>query len=138
MRDFLQWRRRDAILLAEANVPPGESLQYFGEHGDRLQMMLNFWVNQRMFYALATGDIAAAEATRSSPPTSGRYAAQWGIFLRSHDELDLGRLTDAQRAAGVRRVRAREADAAVRPRHPPAPRADARTTIAAASSSPTA
>ena len=27
MRDFLQWRRRDAILLAEANVPPRESLR---------------------------------------------------------------------------------------------------------------
>ena len=26
MRDFLQWRCRDAILLAEANVPPDESL----------------------------------------------------------------------------------------------------------------
>ena len=60
MRDFLQWRRRDAILLAEANVPPDESLKYFGEHGDRLQMMLNFPVNQRLFYALATADIAAA------------------------------------------------------------------------------
>ena len=27
MRDFLQWRRRDAVLLAEANVPPDESLE---------------------------------------------------------------------------------------------------------------
>ena len=60
MRDFLQWRRRDAIMLAEANVPPRESMHYFGEHGDRLQMMLNFWVNQRIFYALATGDAGAA------------------------------------------------------------------------------
>ena len=57
MRDFLQWRRRDAVLLAEANVPPDESLEYFGDLGDRLQMMLNFPVNQRLFYALATGDI---------------------------------------------------------------------------------
>jgi len=96
MRDFLQWRRRDAILLAEANVPPDESLEYFGELGDRLQMMLNFPVNQRLFYALATGDIRplvrALEATYKRP-----QAAQWVNFLRSHDELDLGRLTDAQR-----------------------------------------
>ena len=67
MRDFLQWRRRDAILLAEANVPPDESMEYFGENGERLQMMLNFPVNQRLFYALATGDIKplvrALEAT---------------------------------------------------------------------------
>jgi maltose alpha-D-glucosyltransferase/alpha-amylase len=97
MRDFLQWRCRDAILLAEANVPPGESMEYFGSGGDRLQMMLNFWVNQRMFYTLATGDAGplkdALEATHDRP-----YAAQWGIFLRTHDELDLGRLTQTQRA----------------------------------------
>src|SRR3982750_132635 len=96
MRDFLQWRRRDAILLAEANVPPDESLEYFGELGDRLQMMLNFPVNQRLFYALASADIKplarALEATKRRP-----QAAQWVHFLRSHDELDLGRLTEAQR-----------------------------------------
>jgi len=96
MRDFLQWRRRDAILLAEANVPPDESLEYFGELGDRLQMMLNFPVNQRIYYALATGDlkplITALEATKERP-----QAAQWVHFLRSHDELDLGRLTESQR-----------------------------------------
>ena len=96
MRDFLQWRRRDAILLAEANVLPKESLNYFGPGGDHLQMMLNFAVNQRLFYALATGDIRplvkALHDTYKRPP-----AAQWVNFLRSHDELDLGRLTDAQR-----------------------------------------
>ena len=96
LQDFLQWRRRDAIMLAEANVPPDESMEYFGENGERLQMMLNFAVNQRVFYALATGDIKplvrALEATYKRPP-----AAQWVNFLRSHDELDLGRLTDTQR-----------------------------------------
>jgi maltose alpha-D-glucosyltransferase/alpha-amylase len=96
MRDFLQWRRRDAILLAEANVLPKESLEYFGELGDRLQMMLNFPVNQRLFYALATGDIRplvkALKDTYERPA-----AAQWVNFLRSHDELDLGRLTESQR-----------------------------------------
>ena len=96
MRDFLQWRRRDAILLAEANVPPDQSLDYFGDLGDRLQMMLNFPVNQRLFYGLASGDIRplvrALEGTYRRP-----HAAQWVNFLRSHDELDLGRLTGAQR-----------------------------------------
>ena len=96
LRNFLQWRRRDAVMLAEANVPPEENMQYFGEDGERLQMMLNFAVNQRLFYALATADIRplvrALEATYKRPPT-----AQWVNFLRSHDELDLGRLTEAQR-----------------------------------------
>jgi maltose alpha-D-glucosyltransferase / alpha-amylase len=97
MRRFLQWRSRDAILLAEANVPPKESLDYFGEDGRRLQMMLNFPVNQRLFYAFATGDVKplarAIRETAASIPRDG----QWVQFLRSHDELDLGRLGGAQR-----------------------------------------
>jgi maltose alpha-D-glucosyltransferase/alpha-amylase len=98
MRDFLQWRRRDAIMLAEANVPPQQSMQYFGPGGDRLQMMLNFWVNQRIFYTLATGD--ARPLKQALLDTYKRpHASQWGIFLRAHDELDLGRLTKRQRAA---------------------------------------
>jgi maltose alpha-D-glucosyltransferase/alpha-amylase len=96
MRNFLQWRRGDAMLLAEANVLPGESMRYFGDHGERLQMMLNFWVNQRIFYTLATADSGPLKesllATHDRP-----FAAQWGVFLRTHDELDLGRLTDRQR-----------------------------------------
>jgi maltose alpha-D-glucosyltransferase/alpha-amylase len=58
--------------------------------------MLNFPVNQRLFYALATGDIGpliqALEETRRRPRN-----AQWVQFLRSHDELDLGRLHPEQR-----------------------------------------
>jgi maltose alpha-D-glucosyltransferase/alpha-amylase len=96
LRDFLQWRRRDAIMLAEANVPPEENLKYFGEEGDRLQMMLNFPVNQRLWYALATADLEplkwAIDQTRHVPQN-----AQFVQFLRSHDECDLGRLTEEQR-----------------------------------------
>jgi maltose alpha-D-glucosyltransferase / alpha-amylase len=73
-------------------------LEYFGTAGERMQMMFNFAVNQRLFYALATGDsrplTKALRATKISEAT-----AQWGQFLRNHDELDLGRLTDEQRRA---------------------------------------
>jgi maltose alpha-D-glucosyltransferase/alpha-amylase len=97
MRDFLQWRCRDAIMLAEANVPPDENRNYFGAQGDRLQMMLNFPVNQRLWYALATADVEplawAIEQTADLPAQ-----AQYVQFLRSHDECDLGRLTEEQRA----------------------------------------
>jgi maltose alpha-D-glucosyltransferase / alpha-amylase len=96
MRRFLQWRCRDGILLGEANVPPDEMGQFFGAHDDGLQMMFNFWVNQHLFYALATADAQplaeALTATRDIP-----RGAQWAQFLRNHDELDLGRLTDKQR-----------------------------------------
>lgn len=97
MREFLQWRSGSAIMLGEANVVPAETLKYFGESGDGIHMMFNFFVNQHLFYALASGDSAplvqALEETKKIPRTS-----QWASFLRNHDELDLGRLTDEQRA----------------------------------------
>jgi maltose alpha-D-glucosyltransferase/alpha-amylase len=97
-REFLSWRQGDAEILAEANVVPKTDMEYFGEAGERLQMMFNFAVNQHMFYVLATGDgrplVKALQATKIADAT-----AQWGQFLRNHDELDLGRLTDEQRQA---------------------------------------
>ena len=97
-REFLNWREGEAIVLGEANVLPDTDMYYFGKNGDRLHMMFNFQVNQNLFYALATADsrplIKALKATKSRPAI-----AQWGHFLRNHDELDLGRLTDEQRQA---------------------------------------
>lgn len=94
--EFLTWRKEGAIILGEANIVPKNDLEYFGRFGERLQMMFNFDVNQHLFYAMASGDtrplIRALENTKPRPAT-----AQWGQFLRNHDELDLGRLTDTQR-----------------------------------------
>jgi maltose alpha-D-glucosyltransferase/alpha-amylase len=39
MRNFLQWRSGDAILLGEANVLPAENLKFFGRNCERMQMM---------------------------------------------------------------------------------------------------
>jgi maltose alpha-D-glucosyltransferase/alpha-amylase len=93
---FLNWREGDAIILAEANVLPGTDMRYFGSAGERLQMMFNFQVNQHLFYAMASCDarplVKALKSTKSRPAT-----AQWGQFLRNHDELDLGRLEPKQR-----------------------------------------
>jgi maltose alpha-D-glucosyltransferase/alpha-amylase len=93
---FLTWREGEAIILAEANVLPGTDMKYFGAAGERLQMMFNFEVNQHLFYGLATADsrplVKALRATKARPAT-----AQWGQFLRNHDELDLGRLEAQQR-----------------------------------------
>src|SRR4029079_18767954 len=95
-REFLQWREGDAIILAEANVLPKTDMQYFGDDGDRMHMMFNFQVNQHLFYALASGD-ARPLARAVERAAARRATAQWAMFLRNTDELDLGRLTDAQR-----------------------------------------
>ncbi len=96
MRSFLQWRSGDAVLLGEANVLPKETMAYFGKQAEGIHMMFNFYVNQFSFYSLATGDAAplikALEETRIETGIS-----QWANFLRNHDELDLGRLSDEER-----------------------------------------
>jgi maltose alpha-D-glucosyltransferase/alpha-amylase len=95
-REFLQWRKGDAVILAEANVMPKTDMQYFGKDGDRMHMMFNFQANQHLFYALASADSRPlAKALKETKPRPA--SAQWGMFLRNHDELDLGRLTPAQR-----------------------------------------
>lgn len=96
--EFLSWREGDAVILGEANVLPDTDMEYFGDAGERIQMMFNFEVNQHLFYAMASGDtrplVKALKATKNRPAT-----AQWGQFLRNHDELDLGRLEPKQRQA---------------------------------------
>jgi len=95
-RDFLQWREGDAVLLGEANIPPEDDMSFFGDEGDRMHMLFNFYVNQYLFYALASADARplakALEATKAIPPY-----AQWASFLRGHDELDLARLSPQHR-----------------------------------------
>ena len=96
IRQFAQSRKADAAILGEANVMPEENQNFFGKKGEGIQMMFNFYANQHLFYALATGDLkpftAAIEQTKKIPE-----ASQWAHFLRNHDEIDLGRLTEKQR-----------------------------------------
>jgi maltose alpha-D-glucosyltransferase / alpha-amylase len=100
-RQFLSWRSGNAIVLGEANVTLDEMPEYFG-HGDRMQMLLNFMVNQHLFNAFAQEKAAPLiHCLRSLPPMP--QTAQWGSFLRNHDEIDLGRLTEAERRAAFER-----------------------------------
>lgn len=97
LHQYIQWHKKDAILLGEANVDPKEQEPYFGKEGENMQTMFNFFANQHLFYALATGETKllkkALDDTKQIPPT-----AQWAHFLRNHDEIDLGRLSDEERA----------------------------------------
>lgn len=96
LRDFVSARHPEAVLLGEVDVPPEEYAAYFGS-GDRLSMVLDFWLNNQTFLALArqdSGPIAKALAEQADPPKH----AQFATFLRNHDELDLERLTEDERA----------------------------------------
>lgn len=95
LRNFLSWRKGDAILLAEANVLPDEMPEYFGD-GARLHMMFAFLVNQYAFLTFARHRAEPLVHGLKQLPTLPQLG-QWAHFLRNHDELDLGRLTAEER-----------------------------------------
>lgn len=95
MRDFIQLRRGDAIFLGEVDVGLSTIADYFGG-GNQLHLLFNFIVNRFLFLALAhkTADpLTLGLMELPSIPDTG----QWVNFLRHHDELNLSRLTEAQR-----------------------------------------
>lgn len=99
LRQHIQWRRGDAVLLAEANVEPEKLPEYFGDaggSGNRIQMLFDFMLNGRLMLALARQNpepvIEWLKTTPKLPP-----GGQWATFLRNHDEIDLSRLTAEQR-----------------------------------------
>lgn len=94
-REFLSWRRGDAIFLAEANAPADEVLDYFGP-GPQIHMLFSFLLNQHLFLALARQEAEPLVRVMKMMPGHPEQG-QWANFLRNHDELDLGRLSDAER-----------------------------------------
>jgi maltose alpha-D-glucosyltransferase/alpha-amylase len=100
LRQYVQWRKGDAMLLAEANVEPDQLFHFFGDPGGsngRLHMLFDFMLNTKLMLALARRNpepiIEALRETPKLPP-----GGQWATFLRNHDEVDLSRLTADQRA----------------------------------------
>jgi maltose alpha-D-glucosyltransferase/alpha-amylase len=99
LREWLSWHRGDAVMLAEANVSDDELIEYFGESdgsATRVLMVFAFRLNQAMVLALARQDARPIAATLRELPPLPRHG-QWATFLRNHDEIDLGRLTDDER-----------------------------------------
>jgi maltose alpha-D-glucosyltransferase / alpha-amylase len=88
-------RYPDRVLLAEANQWPADVVEYFGD-GDECHMAFHFPVMPRMFMSVrredATPMYEILERTPAIPDN-----AQWGLFLRNHDELTLEMVTDDER-----------------------------------------
>ena len=98
MKDFnkhVQDIRKDAVLLAEADVEPEKMEHYIGK-GDKMNMLFNFLMNNSIFLALAR---------KSAKPVIDRLKefpelpekVQWLNFVRNLDELDLERLSEEER-----------------------------------------
>jgi maltose alpha-D-glucosyltransferase/alpha-amylase len=95
VRAEIDARYPDTVLLAEANQWPEDVVAYFGD-GDECHMAFHFPVMPRMFMAVrredATPMYEILERTPAIPDN-----AQWGLFLRNHDELTLEMVTDEER-----------------------------------------
>lgn len=95
LRAFVEEQRKDAVLLAEVDVEPDIYQDYFGD-GDRIHMLLNFYLNNYLFLALARKEAGpVVDAIQKLPHCSEK--AQMANFLRNHDELDLERLSKEER-----------------------------------------
>jgi maltose alpha-D-glucosyltransferase / alpha-amylase len=100
LRAYASWRRGDAVLLAEANVPSETLLTYFADRGgsaNRMHMLFDFLLNDALVLALARRLAEPLIMALGSGPALPA-GAQWATFLRNHDEIDLSRLTAEQRA----------------------------------------
>ncbi|GAA1533950.1 alpha-amylase family protein [Kribbella lupini] len=97
LRAFLSRRSGQAVLLGEVNLPYKETRQFFGdEDGDELTMCFDFIGMQKMYLSLAQQDpaeLVKAIRERPAPPEE----AQWGTFVRNHDELTLDKLTEDEK-----------------------------------------
>ncbi|MFW6291741.1 MAG: maltose alpha-D-glucosyltransferase [Spirochaetota bacterium] len=95
MRAYVDAHYEDRMLLAEANQWPEDTVPYFGE-GDECHMAFHFPLMPRLFMSARMEDsfplIDILEQTPEIPAN-----AQWGIFLRNHDELTLEMVTDEER-----------------------------------------
>lgn len=86
----------DRMLLAEANMWPEDTQQYFGPQGDECHMAFHFPLMPRMYMAVAQEDrFPITDIMRQTPDIPEN--CQWAIFLRNHDELTLEMVTDAER-----------------------------------------
>ena len=95
IRAAVDARYPDRMLLAEANLWPEETAQYFGQ-GDECHMAFHFPLMPRIYMALAQEDRhPITDIMRQTPEVPD--GAQWAIFLRNHDEMTLAMVTGSER-----------------------------------------
>jgi maltose alpha-D-glucosyltransferase/alpha-amylase len=84
------------VLLAEADQWPADVVDYYGDSGDECHMCFHFPLMPRMFMAVHQEQRRPMTDILAQTPEIPDDA-QWGIFLRNHDELTLQTVTDEER-----------------------------------------
>ncbi|MEO6529918.1 MAG: maltose alpha-D-glucosyltransferase [Specibacter sp.] len=87
------------VIIAEANQMPSEVVDYFGTvDKPECHMAFHFPIMPRLYYALRDQKAAPIIDTMANTPAIPA-GAQWGTFLRNHDELTLEMVTPSEREA---------------------------------------
>jgi maltose alpha-D-glucosyltransferase / alpha-amylase len=95
LRQHVDQKYSNRMLLAEANQWPEDAAAYFGE-GDECHMAFHFPLMPRMFMALRMEDrFPIIDILQQTPKIPD--CCQWALFLRNHDELTLEMVTDEER-----------------------------------------
>ncbi|GAA0545985.1 alpha-amylase family protein [Chitinophaga japonensis] len=95
LRKFAVTRDPDVVLMGEADTKPYNYKDFFG-NGDQLHMLLNFYLNNYLFLALARQSAEPLTHSLKILPHVNTVE-QFANFIRNHDELDLERLTAEER-----------------------------------------
>lgn len=95
LRKYIKRRRKDVILMAEANVWPEEASEYFGK-SDECEMAFNYPLMTRLFMAIHTENSYPIVDILEQTPV-GPDNTQWAVFLRNHDEIALDTVTEEEK-----------------------------------------
>ena len=97
LRQHVDEKYGDRMLLAEANQWPEDAVTYFGGgKGDECHMAFHFPLMPRIFMSVRMEDrIPIVDILQQTPPIP--ETSQWALFLRNHDELTLEMVTDEER-----------------------------------------
>jgi maltose alpha-D-glucosyltransferase / alpha-amylase len=97
LRRMVDEEFEDKILLAEANQWPEDVVHYFGTEAEpECHMAYHFPVMPRLFMSVRREESKPIVEILENTPEIPSHA-QWGIFLRNHDELTLEMVTDEER-----------------------------------------
>jgi maltose alpha-D-glucosyltransferase / alpha-amylase len=95
LRQHIDARFPNRMLLAEANQWPEDAVSFFGQ-GDECQMAFHFPLMPRLFMAMMSEERFPIVDILQQTPTIPENC-QWALFLRNHDELTLEMVTDEER-----------------------------------------
>jgi maltose alpha-D-glucosyltransferase/alpha-amylase len=97
LRNYMDGKYKNRVLLAEANQWPEDAVAYFGGNGgDECHMCFHFPIMPRLFMSIQMEDrFPIVDILQQTPDIPS--GAQWALFLRNHDELTLEMVTEDDR-----------------------------------------